>query len=77
MTGPSVVKDLRLADGTLWSIPICLDVTQKTIDNVGLKPKARVVLRDFRDEANLAILTIEDIFRPDKSVCLRSPKSLG
>ena len=62
----SVVKDLRLADGNLFSMPICLDVNQETIDGLGLKPGARITLRDFRDDRNLAILTIDDIYKPDK-----------
>lgn len=62
----SVVKSLRLADGTLFSMPICLDVTKKTIELRGIKPGARIVLRDFRDDSNLAILTVDDVYQPDK-----------
>ncbi|KAL1972311.1 hypothetical protein VTN31DRAFT_7530 [Thermomyces dupontii] len=61
-----VVENLRLADGSLFSMPINLDVSQETIDELGLKPGSRVTLRDFRDDRNLAILTVEDIYRPDK-----------
>ena len=63
---PSVVKENRLADGNLFSIPITLDVSQATIDSVGLKAGARVALRDFRDDRNLAIITVDDVYRPDK-----------
>lgn len=52
-------------------MPITLDVDQKQIDALGLKAGARITLRDSRDDRNLAILTIEDIYRPDKCVyCL-------
>ena len=61
-----VVRDVRLASGVLFSIPICLDVNQETIDKQGLKPGSRVTLQDFRDDRNLAIITIEDIYQPDK-----------
>ncbi|WEW57546.1 Sulfate adenylyltransferase [Emydomyces testavorans] len=61
-----VVENLRLADGNLFSIPITLDAAKETIDSLGLQPGSRVTLRDFRDDRNLAILTIEDIYRPDK-----------
>ena len=61
-----VVENLRLADGTLFSMPICLDVTKKTIELRNIKPGARIALRDFRDDRNLAIMTVEDIFQPDK-----------
>jgi sulfate adenylyltransferase len=62
----SVVETLRLADGALFSMPITLDVDQQQIDQLGLKPGAKVTLRDLRDDRNLAILTIEDVYRPDR-----------
>lgn len=62
----SVVENNRLADGALFSMPINLDVSQAEIDQLGLKAGARITLRDFRDDRNLAILTVEDIYRPDK-----------
>ncbi|KAF4966043.1 hypothetical protein FSARC_6243 [Fusarium sarcochroum] len=61
-----VVENNRLADGALFSMPINLDVDQATIDQLSLKAGARIALRDFRDDRNLAILTVEDIYRPDK-----------
>ena len=47
-------------------MPITLDVSQATIDENGLKAGARVTLRDLRDDRNLAILTVEDVYKPDK-----------
>lgn len=64
----SVVINTRLADGNLFSIPITLDVSQNAISSLGLQAGARITLRDFRDDRNLAILTIEDVYRPDKYV---------
>ncbi|XDG07958.1 hypothetical protein ABKA04_007573 [Annulohypoxylon sp. FPYF3050] len=61
-----VVKDNRLSDGVLFSMPITLDVSEDTINEVGLKPGVRVTLRDLRDDRNLAILTVDDIYKPDK-----------
>jgi sulfate adenylyltransferase len=61
-----VVKDLRLADGALFSMPICLDIGKKIIDARNIKPGARVTLRDFRDDRNLAILTVDDVYKPDR-----------
>lgn len=49
-------------------MPICLDVSEKTIEKASLRAGERVTLRDFRDDRNLAIVTIEDIYKPDKSV---------
>jgi sulfate adenylyltransferase len=64
----SVVKNTRLANGLLFSMPITLDVTQQTVDDLGLKQGVRITLRDFRDERNLAILTVQDIYKPNKYV---------
>lgn len=61
-----VVSENRLADGNLFSIPICLDLSKQMIEELGVKPGARVALRDFRDDRNLAIITVEDVYRPDK-----------
>ncbi|KAH0543755.1 Sulfate adenylyltransferase [Glutinoglossum americanum] len=61
-----VVTDLRLADGNLFSIPITLDVSQAQVDLSGIKPGARITLRDFRDDRNLAIISVEDVYKPDK-----------
>ncbi|KAF5649918.1 sulfate adenylyltransferase [Fusarium tjaetaba] len=61
-----VVENNRLADGALFSMPINLDVDQAQIDQLGIKAGARITLRDFRDDRNLAILTVEDVYRPDK-----------
>jgi len=47
-------------------MPICLDVSQDTIKSKGLKPGALVTLRDFRDDRNLAILKVDDVYKPDK-----------
>ncbi|MBE7180537.1 MAG: bifunctional sulfate adenylyltransferase/adenylylsulfate kinase [Terriglobus roseus] len=61
-----VVENTRLADGNVFSIPITLDLSHETIEQLGIKSGARLVLRDFRDDANLAILTVEDVYKPDK-----------
>lgn len=62
----SVVKENRLADGVLFSIPITLDLSEETIKDLDLKAGLRVTLRDLRDDRNLAILTVDDIYKPDK-----------
>jgi sulfate adenylyltransferase len=62
----SVVADSRLADGNLFTMPITLDVSGQTVQELNLKAGSRITLRDFRDDRNLAILTIDDVYRPDK-----------
>ncbi|KIW31759.1 sulfate adenylyltransferase [Cladophialophora immunda] len=61
-----VVENLRLASGALFSMPICLDVGAQVIERLKIKAGSRITLRDFRDDRNLAILTVDDIYRPDK-----------
>ncbi|PAV18802.1 ATP-sulfurylase [Pyrrhoderma noxium] len=61
----SVVDTLRLADGTLFPIPITLDVSREDISNLEIKAGARLALRDPRDDEALAIITVEDIYQPD------------
>lgn len=61
-----VVENLRLKNGALFSMPICLDISPKFVEALKLKAGGRVTLRDFRDDRNLAILTIADIYKPDK-----------
>ncbi|KAI7784637.1 sulfate adenylyltransferase [Diaporthe eres] len=63
-----VVKENRLTNGILFSMPITLDVSESEIDELGLAPGKKITLRDFRDDRNLAILTIEDIYKPDKTL---------
>ncbi|KAK7715347.1 Sulfate adenylyltransferase [Diaporthe eres] len=63
-----VVKENRLTNGILFSMPITLDVSKSEIDELGLAPGKKITLRDFRDDRNLAILTIEDIYKPDKTL---------
>lgn len=53
----SVVETLRLVNGTLFSIPINLDVPDTDIERLGIKPGVRLALRDPRDESPLAIIT--------------------
>ncbi|KAL9006685.1 MAG: hypothetical protein Q9188_000559 [Gyalolechia gomerana] len=62
-----VVVNLRLADGNLFSMPICLDLSQNVVDETKMKAGSRITLRDFRDDRNLAILTVDDIYKPDKA----------
>ena len=49
-------------------MPICLDVSNDVVQRHDLRAGARVALRDFRDDRNLAIITIDDVYKPDKSV---------
>lgn len=66
LTIDSVVENNRLADGNLFSMPITLDVSKEQIEELGIKQGARLTIRDFRDDKNLAIITVEDVYKPNK-----------
>ena len=59
-----VVENMRLADGTLWPMPITLDVTQDFADSVELGQK--IALRD-QEGVILATIKVTDSWRPNKA----------
>ena len=61
----SVVKDMRLADGSLWPMPINLDVPAEFAENLAIGQK--IALRD-QEGVILATLDLSDIYTPDKAV---------
>jgi sulfate adenylyltransferase len=60
----SVCRDMRLPDGTLWPIPIPLDVGAETA--AALHVGAKLALRD-PEGVMLAVLTVEDVYEPDRA----------
>jgi sulfate adenylyltransferase len=58
-----VVTGMRLADGTLWPMPITLDVSQEFADS--LSDGAAITLRDPEGVA-IGVLEIEDRWTPDR-----------
>ncbi len=58
----SVVETMRLADGTVWSIPVTLAVDEKY---QFLQPGDKVVLKG-EDGVAYAVLTVESKYIPDK-----------
>ena len=60
----STIKNMALADGTLWSIPIVYDMTDKEISDYDIKAGGTILLTY---EGNpLATFDVEDIFTYDK-----------
>jgi sulfate adenylyltransferase len=57
-----VCSEMRLKDGTLWPIPITLDITEQAAES--LSPGQMLALRDG-EGVMLAALHVEDIWRPD------------
>jgi sulfate adenylyltransferase len=60
----SVVETMRLANGTLWPIPITLDVSERFADRIELGED--IALRDAEGVV-LAIMSVTDKWRPDKA----------
>ena len=59
----SVAKNGRLADGTAWTIPIVLDVTEETA--ASMKDAGDVLLKDPQG-TGIAVLHVEEVYRPAK-----------
>ena len=60
----SVRDDMRLTDGTLWPMPITLDVSAEVAE--GLSSGDQLALRD-QEGVMLAVLTVGDVWEPDKA----------
>lgn len=58
----SVCRDMRLADGTLWPIPITLDVDERVASTLGVG--SQLALCD-PEGTMLAVLHVEDLWQPD------------
>lgn len=58
----SVLDSMRLPDGSLWPVPICLDVDEKLARS--LEPGQPLALRDG-EGFMLAVLHVEEIWQPD------------
>ncbi len=59
----NVVNHMRLKDGSVWPIPIVLDVSEKTKQNIEGQPT--LALRD-PEGVVLAYLQVTDIYKPNK-----------
>ncbi|MCF8067565.1 MAG: bifunctional sulfate adenylyltransferase/adenylylsulfate kinase [Desulfobacterales bacterium] len=59
----TVIEDMRLSNGILWPVPICLDISSTIAEK--LEIGRRVGLRD-QEGFLLAIMTIEDKWKVDK-----------
>ncbi len=60
----SVCRDMRLADGTLWPMPIMLDVSAEVAE--GLSAGDTLALRDA-EGVMLAAIHVEDVWQPDRT----------
>src|SRR6056297_1206515 len=66
----SVVKDMKLADGTIWSIPILFDLSEKEVADYGVEAGKPVVLT-FQGNP-MALFEVEEVFEYDKKAICES-----
>lgn len=59
-----VVEEMRLADGTVWSLPVTLPVPDDTASEAGRA--GGIALADGHGHV-LGILEVEEVFRPDRA----------
>jgi sulfate adenylyltransferase len=60
----SVLDKMRLADGTIWSIPITLPVSEETSKKLKIGDKVKLKY----DNQIYGVLELEEIYRPNKMV---------
>ncbi len=60
----SVVKNMRLADGTVWPIPITLAVDEDFASKLNINDEISLMW----EETHIGLMRISDIYRPDKKV---------
>ncbi len=60
-----VVKNMRLADGTIWPIPILFDLSQDEVEKFGVKAGQSVVL-EYQDNP-MALFEVTEVFEYDKA----------
>ena len=61
----TVLGNMRLQDGTLWPIPITLDVTKEFSLNIDVSQE--IALKD-KEGFIIAVMSVESIWQPDKMV---------
>ncbi|MFW5975357.1 MAG: sulfate adenylyltransferase [Desulfosalsimonas sp.] len=65
-----VVKNMRLADGTIWSIPILFDLSEKEVADYGVEPGKSVVLTYQGNP--MALFEVDEVFEYDKEAMCKS-----
>ena len=61
----SVVNNMRLSDGTVWTIPVVLGIDKQEVDNI--TEGKRIALTD-KDDNVYALMDVEDIYSYDKEL---------
>eukprot|EP00485_Elphidium_margaritaceum_P009578 CAMPEP_0202700958 /NCGR_PEP_ID=MMETSP1385-20130828/14069_1 /ASSEMBLY_ACC=CAM_ASM_000861 /TAXON_ID=933848 /ORGANISM="Elphidium margaritaceum" /LENGTH=610 /DNA_ID=CAMNT_0049358253 /DNA_START=129 /DNA_END=1961 /DNA_ORIENTATION=- len=63
----AVVNDMQLPNGTIWPMPICLDISEEKALEIEKSGAKQIILRD--GEYNpIALMDIEDLWKPNKAL---------
>jgi len=62
-----VVNNMHLPDGTIWPMPICLDITEEKALEIEKSGARQIVLRDGEHNP-IAVMDVEDIWKPNKQI---------
>ena len=65
-----VVKNMRLADGTIWPIPILFDLSEKEVADYGVEAGKSVVLTYQGNP--MALFEVSEVFEYDKAAMCKS-----
>jgi sulfate adenylyltransferase len=61
----SVCRRMRRTDGTLWPVPVSLDISAELAEQLAVGD--RLALRD-PEGVMLAVLTVDEVWRPDRAI---------
>ena len=62
-----VVNNMHLSDGTIWPMPICLDISEDKALEIEKSGSKQLVLRDGEHNP-IAVMDIEDLWKPNKTI---------
>lgn len=60
-----VVNEMRLSDGTLWPIPVVLDIQKKNLETI---QKGKTISLKDQEGYVLALLEVDEIWQPNKEL---------
>jgi len=62
-----VVNNMHLPDGTIWPMPICLDISEEQALEIEKSGVRQLILRDGEHNP-IALMDVEDLWKPNKQI---------